>query len=318
MAHQDPSLQNHIDRVLAFKSQQNSEKLTLEELKELDMSMGMTEKQWEAMMQGARDSLMMAENHLRNNNAEDAIEAAESCVAINPYIAQAYIVIAKSCILQWKASASVDALAKAEHNAQECLALDPQNRDAYSVLAQCNAANNTVTDNKKKSNLILIISTAAIVIIGLIVLNRSCSNSKQTNNVLIQQEEQLRSAEAQLVNVIERRNSLISNLLPLATADGRETVVDDIETQVRECAETTNGSPEYYECQHDLTVKLSQVARLIDASDKAAATYIIQLEGAENRIAVEKKRLNDAIASYNTLVRTTDDAGSYEPRPYIQ
>lgn len=314
----ESSLQNHIEKVLAFKSREHSEKLTLEELKELDLSMGMTDREWDAMMQGAEDSLQMAHNHLRKGNAAEAAAAAESSVAVNPYLAPAYLVLAKAYLQIWQSDGDAAMLSRAELNARECLRLDTNNNEAYSALAQCSSANAAARDGKSKQRLMLALAAAAVLALVLMFWARSCSTSSQSHQELLQQEELLQSAEAQLSNTITRRNSLISDLLHHASKPGSKALKADVENLLSQSSGKETGSEQYYASMAQLSVKLAQISRYVDTSDKAAMLYIIQMEGAENRIATEKKRYNDAVARYNMLVHSSNDASAYQLREYVK
>ena len=65
--------------------------LTLAELKELAISMGMTEEQWNDLQKQAHEHLKAADDHLKTRNFREAINEAEKATAINPYIKKGHL-----------------------------------------------------------------------------------------------------------------------------------------------------------------------------------------------------------------------------------
>ena len=51
----DEKLNKHIDKVIALQRSEQEKMLSLEELKEIDMSLGVTEEEWEQMMGKAKN-----------------------------------------------------------------------------------------------------------------------------------------------------------------------------------------------------------------------------------------------------------------------
>ncbi len=139
-------------------------------------------------------------------------------------------------------------------------------------------------------------------------------------NSLVSADEQVKASWAQVENVYQRRADLIPNLVNTVkgSAAHEEKVLAEVTsarasaTQVKLSASDLND-PEKMKAFEEAQGKLSSsLGRLLMVSEnypdlKANAAFRdlqSQLEGTENRITVERKRYNDAVMSYNVLVRS--------------
>lgn len=135
-------------------------------------------------------------------------------------------------------------------------------------------------------------------------------------NDIQSQDEAVKSAWSQVLNQYQRRADLIPNLVNTVKgyADHEQQVLTAV-TEARSRVGQIKVDPsdpaslkQFDDAQRDMGNALS---RLLVVSEnypqlKADANFRelqAQLEGTENRIAVERKRYIDAIQSYNTLVR---------------
>jgi len=117
------------------------------------------------------------------------------------------------------------------------------------------------------------------------------------------------ATQAQLDNVSQRRHDLIPNLIAVAKASAahEKDLIASVGTLYQEIQR-----PRSFEQKQVLEAQLSDaVAHLItmlraDAQASASAVFMRlsdELAGAENRMAVERKRYNDAVAAYNRTAR---------------
>lgn len=138
-------------------------------------------------------------------------------------------------------------------------------------------------------------------------------------NDLVKSEEEVSGAWAQVENVYQRRLDLIPNLVETVkgyAAHEKETLqaVVDARSKITQM----NVSPEilknpqalaqFEEAQQGLTATLSRLLVVIEQYPnlKADQTFLAlqgQLEGTENRIAVERHRFNEVARAFNTKVR---------------
>jgi LemA protein len=138
-------------------------------------------------------------------------------------------------------------------------------------------------------------------------------------NSLVSADESVKAAWAQVENVYQRRADLVPNLVNTVkgSAQHEEKVLTEVTaarasaTQVKLSADDLTD-PEKVKAFEEAQAKLSSsLGRLIATAEaypdlKANAAFrdlMSQLEGTENRIAVERKRYNDAVRDYNVKTR---------------
>ncbi len=156
----------------------------------------------------------------------------------------------------------------------------------------------------------LVIIVIAAVIIGFSALG--------TYNTLVAQQEAVKSSWAQVENVYQRRADLIPNLV--ATVKGyaaHESEVLQAVTESRSKVGSIQLTPEmlndpaalqqFEQAQAGLSSALSRLLLVVEQYPdlKANQNFLelqSQLEGAENRIAVERKRFNETAQAYNTKI----------------
>ena len=161
---------------------------------------------------------------------------------------------------------------------------------------------------------------------------------KNSYNGLVKDQESVETAWAQVENVYQRRADLIPNLVETVKGYAKheqETLEGVIEARANATKVTidpSNMTPEdlkkYQEAQGEVTNALS---RLIAVSEsypdlKANQNFLElqnQLEGTENRIAVERNKFNEVAREYNTKRRTFPTniiAGifGFGDKPYFQ
>ena len=139
-------------------------------------------------------------------------------------------------------------------------------------------------------------------------------------NTLQSQDEQVKAAWSQVLNQYQRRADLVPNLVNVvkgAAAQERQ-VLDDV-VQARSRVGSIQATPElindeeafkkFQAAQAGLTSALSRLLAVAEnypelKSIEAFRDLQAQLEGVENRIAVERKRYIESVQVYNTTVRS--------------
>jgi LemA protein len=151
----------------------------------------------------------------------------------------------------------------------------------------------------------LLIALVIVLVMALIAV----SWYKKTYNGFVILDEGTKSAWSQVENQLQRRFDLIPNLVN--TVKGYAQHEDKVLTAVTEARSRVGSARSVNEkisANGELTSALS---RLLVVSEnypdlKANQNFLdlqAQLEGTENRIAVERKRYNDAVMAYNTAIR---------------
>ena len=138
-------------------------------------------------------------------------------------------------------------------------------------------------------------------------------------NGLVNKEEAVNSQWATVESQYQRRMDLIPNLVNTVKGYAdfeQETLTKVIEARSNATAvkiDPTNLTPErlqqFQQAQEGVTSALSRLLVVVEKYPdlKANQNFLdlqSQLEGTENRIAVERKRFNDVVNTYNSSVRT--------------
>lgn len=155
-----------------------------------------------------------------------------------------------------------------------------------------------------------------LVFIGLVLVLGF--NMCSTYNSLVQKDEQVRKAWSQVENQYQRRMDLIPNLVETVKGYAEfekstlQAVVDARANATRVTIQADELTPEnlqrYEQAQGALG---SALGRLLAVAEnypnlKANENFLslqAQLEGTENRIAVERKNFNEVVGQYNSYVR---------------
>ena len=133
---------------------------------------------------------------------------------------------------------------------------------------------------------------------------------KGTYNTLVTMEETVKGAWAQVENQLQRRYDLIPNYVE--TVKGYAAHEKEVFVQVTEARSkvgNANTVNEKIEANNQLSSALSRLMVVVEQYPqlKANANFIRlqdELAGTENRIAVERRRFNEAVRAYNTKIRT--------------
>ena len=97
----DKKIKIHLKNVEKFKIEQHRNVLSLNDLKELNLNIGLSELERSELMEKAEQYLTLANNHLRGNNYTDALENAEKALDLNPFIRGGKTTKAKAALHLW-------------------------------------------------------------------------------------------------------------------------------------------------------------------------------------------------------------------------
>jgi LemA protein len=163
----------------------------------------------------------------------------------------------------------------------------------------------------------LAVGLGCLAIIVLVVLILGVSAWKTYNN-MVELKIAVESAWAQVENVYQRRADLIPNLV--ATVKGyashEKEVFESVAASraqvgsIKVSAEMLNNPAEFQKFQQAQAGLTSALSRLLAVAEnypelKANQNFLElqnQLEGTENRIAVERRRFNEVTQAYNTRI----------------
>lgn len=162
-------------------------------------------------------------------------------------------------------------------------------------------------------------------------------------NGLVAAQQQVESQWGQVENVYQRRADLITNLVETvrgSAAFERETLNEVVSARSRVGQVTTQAGPEilnnpqafsqFQAAQDQLGAALGRLMVVVERypdlkSPQAFRDLMSQLEGTENRVAVERRRFNEVAQDYNTRIRRVPAAWMigllgwpFQPKPYFQ
>ena len=159
----------------------------------------------------------------------------------------------------------------------------------------------------KKSTIILLVVIAVVALWGITGYNG-----------LVTADEGVKTAWSQVENQYQRRSDLIPNLVNTVTgyAEHESQTLEGVVAARAQATQVTvdpeNLTPEalsaYMEAQDAVTSALGRLMMIREAYPdlKANQNFMelqAQLEGTENRIAVERNRFNEVARTYNTTIR---------------
>ncbi|MDR2891630.1 MAG: LemA family protein [Deltaproteobacteria bacterium] len=145
--------------------------------------------------------------------------------------------------------------------------------------------------------------------------------AKSSYNGMVEQEETVKTAWSQVENQYQRRLDLIPNLVSTVkgyAAHERETLEAVINARAKASAVSIDVSnlanldaaalQRFQASQGELGSALSRLLAVSERypelkANEAFTTLQVQLEGTENRIAVERRRFNQTAQQYNTGIR---------------
>ncbi|CAN5153874.1 LemA family protein [soil metagenome] len=152
-----------------------------------------------------------------------------------------------------------------------------------------------------------------IIAVAAVNLFSSCGYNR-----MITLEENVTSHWSNVENVYQRRADLIPNLVNTVRGYAdfeRETLTQVIEARSRATATNINAEnltperiQEFQQAQEGLSSALSRLMVVVERYPELKANQNFlelqsQLEGTENRIAVERGKFNRAVEEYNTYIR---------------
>ncbi len=174
-----------------------------------------------------------------------------------------------------------------------------------------------------------------IVVVVIILIY---SSVKGTYNTMVTMDEAVSASWAQVENVYQRRADLIPNLVNTVkgyAAHEKETLQSVIEARSKATSVTIDPTKidaqsiqQFQAAQEGLSSALSRLMVVVEKYPdlKANQNFLdlqAQLEGTENRIAVERRKFNDSARAFNTYIRKFPkniyaSIFNFEPKAYFE
>ena len=157
-----------------------------------------------------------------------------------------------------------------------------------------------------KGKIILISVVVVLVLLGVSLYGFF----KGTYNDFVRLDETVKSSWAQVENQLQRRYDLIPNLVE--TVKGYAKQEKDVLVEVTNARAKVGGAgnvPDKIKANNELSGALSRLLVVVERypdlkSNQNFLRLQDELAGTENRIAVERKRYNDAVKVYNVAIRS--------------
>jgi LemA protein len=177
----------------------------------------------------------------------------------------------------------------------------------------------------------ILIGIAVILLIGFFMV-------KGKYNTMVTQDEEVNQSWSQVENVYQRRADLIPNLVNTVkgyASHEKETLEGVVEARAKATSVNIDANDlnaqtmqQFTQAQQGLTSALSKLMVVVEKYPdlKANQNFLqlqAQLEGTENRIAVERQRYNKSVEVFNKNIRTFPNnifAGmfGFEKKPYFE
>ena len=148
-------------------------------------------------------------------------------------------------------------------------------------------------------------------------------------NRIVSEEQQVEAAWGQVENQLQRRADLIPNLVEVVKgyASHEKSVFDNI-ANARAAMVSAGSRADKINAANQLDAAISRLLVVTENYPqlKADANFqrlMDELAGTENRLAVERKRYNEAVQQYNTDIRGIPGAwwakiGGFAPKEYFK
>jgi LemA protein len=298
-------LQAYMEKMLEVQKQREESYFSPKELREIALSVGMSEADWEAAQKTLQMHLKNGDSHLNLKNYVDALAQYEEAIKLNPCEEKALYGAAKAAYELFSSTGGTAFSKKSVAYANRALENNDPHLDqaAIKILQGIRVADGQHSERReRKMWYIGGILLGTVLLLGLVyfLLRNSLMNSYH----------EVEKSWAQVENVCQRRADLIPKLISISQsqANHNQKAVEKLKS-LQEDIKKNKGDVEKYAKQQEemnklLTQLLSEVGNQTGGDEGSLRQQFndlrAQIEGAENRISVERKRYNEAVAEHNT------------------
>lgn len=276
--------------------------------------MGLSESDWEELQEEANRCLYVGASFLEQTNYKDGIEFIEKALAINPYIENGHSLLAKGYYQKWDESRDEKDREQTKIAAKKAISINPEDKQAIQLISAISRRENfneEVKVIKNKASILAMI--VGIVVLIIFILNsrtdstEDYSEEEQEQEIKVKDEkasvkllldqalqevelekEKIKIEEDRKRNIIKETTSLIPN------NEENKKLLSEIKKQIQNKASNEIIDNLWIELQK--SVMNSGHIQLIEMQ-------MIQIEGAENRIAFSKEEYIKAVFRYNNLIK---------------
>lgn len=164
-----------------------------------------------------------------------------------------------------------------------------------------------------------------VLIVGLIVVGYIVNS----RNSMVRMEIEVEEAWAQVQNVYQRRLDLVPNLANSVKAYMKlEKDIFELIAKARASTDTATTPEEIEKANQEISSIIRDIRVTVEDTPELKASetvrdLMVQLEGTENRIAVERRTFNEKVRNYNAYIRVWPKniiAGwfGFEPKEFFE
>lgn len=320
MANSDQNLQVFINKMLQLQNESRDKPLSDEELKKIAFDIGMTEEDWLESQKIFQNHLQNGNSHLQYKNWENAIEEFEQALSFKPNSMEVLYGLAVAYQEKWREEGEETLKIKAEEYAESVLQIKPSYQPAMHLLLELRKVEKIFqTRNKQLKNYLIGFSVLIGVFLVIMYFN--------LNNAIISRQEEVNKKWAQVENVYQRRADLIPKLVGILKSQTKFEIenLDKLNKIYEEAANQSGSDPKaFQEVQKRLSKSLEEVTQRVSEDQDLSVSQVyrdikIQIEGSENRIAIERKRYNEVVADYNQYIKQFPQSLlGYKEKPYFE
>jgi LemA protein len=168
---------------------------------------------------------------------------------------------------------------------------------------------------------------AVIVVVAVVLVYGSFAG---TYNRLVQANQQVNAAQADVETQLQRRFDLIPNLVESTRGilAQERAVFEAIATARTQYAGTRPGTPERVEAANQVQGALARLLVIVEnypvlRSNETVQSLMRELASTENQVAFARRGYNTAVQAYDTMVQSFPtnllaSSFGFRPRPYFQ
>jgi LemA protein len=303
-------LEAYLEKMMTLQMMPREKPLTEAEMKQTALDLGMSEADWQESRKLFSDSLQRGQGSLAMKNWDAAIKELEQAYGLNPSSIDAAFGLAQAYKGLFLESQHPDHKLKAEDYANRALLVNPSHRPSLNLLSELRQTVKAVEKQQQRQKVVFYGAAAAVVLILFFTFS-------SIRNSLVEKEQKVEQAWAQVENVYQRRSELVPKLVNTvkASAEVEAKSIEQLSKAYQDAAALAGGKNLNATEFEKFSQKQEQLSQLLNGfiaqgqskpslkSSQAFRDLQIQLEGSENRIAVERRRFNQAVQEYNAAVK---------------
>lgn len=303
-------LEAYLEKMMTLQMMPREKPLTEAEMKTLAFEMGMTEADWQESRKLFSDALQRGLGSLALKNWDAAIKDLEQAYGLNPSSVDAAYGLAQAYTGLFLETQRPSDKEKAEEYANRALLVNPKHQASLALLSDLRQSVKAAEQKQKSRKAMLYGAVAVASLIGFFYFS-------SLRNSLVEKEQKVEQAWAQVENVYQRRAELVPKLVSTvkASAEFETKSIEQLSKAYQDVAAQASAKTLDAAGLEKFSQKQEQLSQLLNGflaegqskpslrSSQAFRDLQIQLEGSENRIAVERRRFNQAVQDYNAAIK---------------